>query len=117
MLANNLTASASVGFVNKTSIFSFNAPSTRSFANVCAACFIFSLLSGAPTIILEGYKLSYNALPSRKNSGEKIIFSVSYFFLTLSVYPTGTVDLITIIASLFTLRTSSITCSTDEVSK
>jgi len=53
-LANNLTASASVGFVNKTGISSLIAPSFKRPAKVCAACTRRSSSNGAPTIILEG---------------------------------------------------------------
>ena len=56
----------------------------------------------SPIIILEGYKLSYKAFPSLKNSGENIIFFFLYFFLNSLVYPIGIVDLIIIVASLFT---------------
>lgn len=73
---------------------------------------IFCPLTFSPTIIREGYKLSYSALPSRKNSGENIILLHSNIFLTLLVYPTGTVDLIIIVASGFIDNTLAITAST-----
>ena len=38
-----------------------------------------------PTIILDGYRLSYNAFDSRKNSGLKIILSQWNFSLILAV--------------------------------
>ena len=65
----------------------------------------------------DGYKLSYKAFDSRKNSGLKIIFLVLYFLRTEAVYPTGMVDLIIIIASGFVFNTSSMTASTAEQSK
>ena len=71
----------------------------------------------SPTIILEGYRLSYKAFPSRKNSGENMIFSHPVSSLTFAVYPTGTVDLITITASGLIFITPAITASTDEVLK
>ena len=39
----------------------------------------------APTIILDGLRLSLRAQPSLKNSGEKITLSVPYFFCKDSV--------------------------------
>ena len=62
-------------------------------------------------------KLSYKAFPSLKNSGENIILSILYFFLTLLIKPTGIVDLITIIAFELLIKTCSITDSTADVSK
>ena len=44
-------------------------------------------------MILEEYKLSYNAFPSIKNSGENIMLSVSNISLTFLVYPTRTLYL------------------------
>ena len=70
MLANNLTASASVEFINKTFTLSFNEASTNKLAKILPL----SLFS--PTIILDGYRLSYKACPSLKNSGEKKILSI-----------------------------------------
>ena len=90
---------------------SFIAPSANKLANFLA------LSDFSPTIIRDGYKLSYNALPSLKNSGENIIFYVLNIFLTFFVYPTGTVDFITIIASGFTDKTFAITTSTLLISK
>lgn len=58
-------ASASVASVKSVGTSSLTAPSFNKLANVVAR----SLCS--PTIIREGYKLSYNARPSLKNSGEK----------------------------------------------
>ena len=46
-----------------------------------------------------------------------MIFSVSNFSLTERVYPTGTVDLIIIVAFGLYSRTNLITASTLEVSK
>ena len=56
-------------------------------------------------MILEGYKLSYKAFDSLKNSGENKIVNFENFFLILSVNPTGIVDLITTIALQFTFST------------
>ena len=111
VLENNLTASASVLSINTTGISSFIAPSINIFAN------FFALSDCSPTIILDGYKLSYKARPSLKNSGENIILSVSNIALTFSVYPTGTVDLITIVACGFIESTFAITASTLQVFK
>ena len=49
-------------------------------------------------MIREGYRLSYKALDSRRNSGLKIIFLLLNFSLTLVVYPTGIVDFVVIAA-------------------
>lgn len=45
------------------------------------------------------------------------MLAVLYFLRTDSVYPTGIVDLMTMIAFGFTFNTSSITASTADVSK
>ena len=110
MLANNFIASASVLSVNKTSTSSLIAPSFKRLAKTLALCDI------SPTTIRLGYKLSYKALPSLKNSGLKIIRSVLNFFDTSFVYPTGIVLLITIMAFSLQERTFEITSSTAEVS-
>ena len=77
--------------------------------------------SSHPTIILLGNKLSYKAFDSLKNSGLNIMLFALYFSRTDLVYPTGMVDLITIVGllSLFFVdsRISSITDSTAEQSK
>ena len=117
MLANNFTASASVNPIIKVSIFSLIAPSCNNPANVFAAFTSLAFSTSVPTIILDGYRLSYNAFDSRKNSGLKIILSQWNFSLMLAVYPTGIVDLITIIASGLYSITSLITASTADVSK
>ena len=70
-----------------------------------------------PTIILLGNKLSYSALDSRKNSGLKMMLLQWYFSRMEAVYPTGTVDLMTMIALGFAFMTSSITFSTAAVLK
>ena len=68
--------------INKVLMFSLIAPCCNSDANTSA----FSLVSSSQeTIILEGYRLSYKALDSRKNSGLKIIFLVLYLALTEAV--------------------------------
>ena len=110
-MANNLTASASVESIYFVSILSFIAPSFNKFANSIA------LSDFSPTIILDGYKLSYKALPSLKNSGENIIFVIPYFFFIDSTYPTGIVDFITIVVSRLIEITFSIMSSTELVSK
>ena len=68
-------------------------------------------------MILEGYRLSYNAFDSLKNSGEKMIFLLPVFSLILCVYPTGIVLLMTIMASGLISITCLITLSTALVSK
>ena len=70
VLANNLIASASVESVYNCGIFSLIAPSASNWPKRRA------LSESSPTTIRDGCKLSYKALPSRKNSGEKIKFSV-----------------------------------------
>ena len=79
--------------VNNVGISSLIAPSFKRSANTLAL----SLFS--PTTILEGYKLSYKAFPSLKNSGEKIRLSMPYFSFIDLVKPTGIVDLIIMIDS------------------
>lgn len=69
------------------------------------------------TMTRLGYRLSYSALNSRRNSGLKITFSPSIFLQTDSVYPAGIVLLMTIMAFGFTFMTRSITDSTAGVSK
>ena len=111
VFANNLTASASVGSINLTTTSSFKQLSFNNLAN-------FSALSDfSPTIILDGYKLSYNAFPSLKNSGLNIIFSISYFSFIACIKPTGTVDLTTIVVFIFISFTFFIISSTVDVSK
>ena len=68
-------------------------------------------------IILDGYKLSFKAFPSLKNSGEKIILLLENFCCKKHVCPTGIVDLITTYAFLLCSRASLTALSTDEVSK
>ena len=99
-MENNLTASASEQFIKSTSIFSLTALSIKISANFIA------LSDSSPTIILEGNKLSYNAFPSLKNSGENKILLKLNLILVLAVKPTGTVDLITITAFKLTAITS-----------
>ncbi len=66
-----------------------------------------------------GYRLSCSAFPSRKNSGEKIIFKFVVFScsFSLAVYPTGTVLLIIIVAFGLIFDISFMTDSTLLVSK
>ena len=61
--------------------------------------------------------MSYRARPSRKNSGEKIIFLNLNLARISAVYPTGTVLLIIIIAWGLTSITNFMTSSTWVVSK
>ena len=70
-----------------------------------------------PTMMREGYRLSYSALDSRRNSGLNRMLSVPNFSRTLAVYPTGMVDLMTMMASALYCMTSLMTASTAEVSK
>ena len=105
-MANNFTASASVESIYLITTSSFNR---------CANCS--ALVDFSPTIILDGYKLSYKAFPSLKNSGLKIILSIWYFSFIALINPTGTVDLTTIVVFIFILLTFFIISSTEEVSK
>ena len=71
----------------------------------------------APTTMRLGYRLSYSAFDSRRNSGLNRMFFTPYFAFTEAVNPTGTVLLTTMYASGFTRLTSWITLSTALVSK
>ena len=68
-------------------------------------------------MIRLGYRLSYNALPSRKNSGLNRSFVFAYFLRISPVNPTGTVDFITITARGLTSDARAITSSTESVLK
>ena len=68
-------------------------------------------------MILDGYKLSYKAFVSLKNSGAKNIFFLLKLFRSMSVKPKGIVDLITIVALSLCSILSEMTFYTDEVSK
>ena len=111
VLENNFTASASVDFINFIVTSFFNEDSFNKSANFFACSFL------SPKIILDGYKLSYSAFPSLKNSGENIILFILYFVFILSVNPTGTVDLIIIVVCIFIFFIFSMVSSTSEVSK
>jgi len=65
------------------SISSLTAPSCSNPANVFAASTNLGSSISVPTMILDGYKLSYKAFDSLKNSGEKIIFLLPVFSLIL----------------------------------
>jgi len=67
-------------------------------------------------IILDGYKLSYNAFDSLRNSGQNKKFKSEYLLAIFFVYPTGTVDLITTIADELYFIIFSTTNSMDDVS-
>ena len=84
---NNFTASASPEGINIGDIFLISDPSISKFANS------FDCFESPPIMIRVGNRLSFSALPSLKNSGEKIIRSVECFFCKNSVCPTGIVDL------------------------
>ena len=90
LLGFSFIASASVASVNKRAISVLFAPCCNKPAKIAARS------DCSPTIIREGYKLSCNAFPSRKNSGEKRILSLPNCAFIFLVYPTGTVDLSTI---------------------
>lgn len=92
------------------------APSYSSSANCVAARWVSSPLA-APTTMREGRRLSYSALPSRRNSGEKTIRWSARRAESFSVQPTGMVDYITIQALSFTARTAAMAASTLEVPK
>ena len=70
VLENNFTAYASVELINSTGTF------------------FTSLFDCSPTIIFEGYRLSYSAFPYVKNSSENIMLSVSNISLAPSISPT-----------------------------
>ena len=111
MLENNFIDSASFDEVNKILVLDFKDTCFRIFAKIIALGHLL------PTTILDGYRLSYRAYPSLKNSGEKIILSVLYLFFRYSVCPSGRVDLITIKAFLLILKISLIVLSTESVLK
>ncbi len=69
-------------------------------------------LAALPHHNARGMQVVITALPSRKNSGEKIRFSVPSSSRIRSVKPTGMVDLITINAPGLMAITSRITAST-----
>ena len=110
-MANSLIASASVLSVSSTGMSFLTAPSTNKSANTWPCS------ERSPTTMRLGYKLSCSALPSRKNSGENIKLCVMCFNRMRSVKPTGTVDLITIVACGLMANTSAITDATDLVLK
>ncbi len=70
-----------------------------------------------PTTIREGWRLSWSARPSRRNSGLNRIEAPAWASRSVLVYPTGTVDLITTVAAGFAARAALVTRSTVEVSK
>ena len=72
------------------SISSFDDALAKIFPNFLAALVLL------PITILEGNRLSCKALPSLRNSGEKIIFLVLWLLCSFSVCPIGNVDFITI---------------------
>lgn len=113
-IGKEIDCSASVKSMNSVSISGFNSPSWSKRANYSAAS---RISSSQPTMIREGYKLSYSALDSRRNSGLKRMLWLPVFALICRVYPTGIVDLITMMASGLTDSTISITDSTADVSK
>ena len=71
----------------------------------------------SPTTIREGWRLSWSARPSRRNSGEKSTRSVPSRSRSAAVNPTGTVDFMTAVARGSISRMSATTCSTLLVSK
>ena len=65
----------------------------KKFENVEYVELLFnSVEKSVETMIRDGYRLSYRALDSRRNSGLKMMFFVLYLARTLSVYPTGIVE-------------------------
>ena len=108
----SFTASASIELILMIGILS---SIFEDLANIEAN--ISASLDAAPTIILDGNRLSCNALLSLKNSGEKKILLVLNFLFNLSVNPRGTVDLLTMLAEELTSRISSIDETTLLVSK
>ena len=111
MLANSLIASASVGSVSSTGTSGSSEPSSSRSAN----CLPRALRS--PTTIRDGWRLSWSARPSRRNSGLNTIGSPGVAASIRSVKPTGTVDLTTRVASGAAAWASARTRSTELVSK
>ena len=106
-----MIASASVGSVSRTGTSGSSEPSTSMSAKRRARS------DFSPTTIREGCRLSWSAFPSRRNSGEKITWSVPSRLRTSSTKPTGTVDFTTMVAVGLTAATARITASTEVVSK
>ena len=75
-MAKSFTASASVDPINSVSTDSFSVPSCKSAANRRAASKSLPSSLSTPTIIRLGYRLSYKALDSLKNSGLNRILDV-----------------------------------------
>ena len=95
---------------------SFSAACFIMAANASAAAFDSSLSRSAPAIILSGCLLSYRALFSRRNSGQKMTRPPASF-PTPAVKPAGTVDLTTIRASFAQALASSTAFLAADVSK
>ena len=115
-LEKSFTASASDGSMYRTGIPSFRAASFKSSANFLPFSIWTGFFPSTPTTMRDGYRLSFNVFPSRRNSGENKIFSVRYIPHSFLVNPGGTVDLMTMHASGFTFRICPATASTEVVS-
>ena len=102
--------------MTSTLILSSSAHSARRKANSSALSWSPESL-GTPTMILEGWRLSYSALPSLRNSGEKMTLWILFSLQNLSVNPIGMVDLMTMIASGHTDCSCLMTDSTEPVLK
>ena len=111
VLANSLIASACLASVSRTGVVGSSAASSIKSANSLPRS------ERCPTTIRDGCRLSCSALPSRRNSGENRMLSVLCASHMRSANPTGTVDLMTMVASGAMARTCSMTASTELVSK
>ena len=110
-LENSLIASASRVPVNNTGTSTFFDPDNSKFA------IFFAFSERSPTTMREGYKLSFKARPSLKNSGEKIMLEVLKCARCVSTKPIGMVDFMMMMHFGAILVTSVMTFSTDVVSK
>ena len=109
-MENNFDDSASVEFVYIVWTFLSSEASISNLANSLA------FLEWEPITILDGWRLSFKALPSLKNSGTKIISKLGYFFCIFFIYPTGIVDRIITVGLELDFWIFSNDCSIDEVS-
>jgi hypothetical protein len=110
VLENSLIASASVEPTIWTGLSCEAVPASSRSAKTLASAV------ASPTMIRLGYRLSWSAWPSRRNSGENST-SRPCSLVIRSEKPTGTVDFTTGTACGATSTTVRITDSTDEVSK
>lgn len=76
-IGKSFTASASVKPIKRVSMLSLSAPC---FSNAAKRWALSSHVLSHETIIRDGYRLSYSAFDSLKNSGLNMILFVWYFF-------------------------------------